>query len=231
MEQRSICLFLAMKGLSARAIHNELTDVLGADAIAYSTVTLHLRRRLFPTILVDPPDDSPTTIVDQAIRDTLETQPFSSIRELAKPTRIPTTTVYRHLTQSLGFVVKHLRWVPHSLTDDQKGERVALSKQLLRELCSIKRHGWQFIITLDESWFYLATDHEQIWLRSEEQPPERPRYTIQDPKMMLTIGWNPLGFHVLNSLPKGRTLRPSTIAIIFSQHSFRSAHRSMAEDS
>jgi hypothetical protein len=23
--------------------------------------------------------------------------------------------------------------------------------------------------------------------------------------MMLTIGWNPLGFHVLNSLPKGRT--------------------------
>jgi hypothetical protein len=61
-----------MKGLSARAIHNELTGVLGADAIAYSTVTLHLRRRLFPTILVDPPDDSPTTIVDQAIRDTLE---------------------------------------------------------------------------------------------------------------------------------------------------------------
>jgi hypothetical protein len=54
------------------------------------------------------------------------------------------------------------------------------------------------------SWgFYLSTDHEQIWLRVEEQPPERPRHIIQDPKMMVTIAWNPLGFHLLDTLPKG----------------------------
>jgi hypothetical protein len=34
MDQGSICLFLALKGLSARAVDNELTAVLGADAIA-----------------------------------------------------------------------------------------------------------------------------------------------------------------------------------------------------
>jgi hypothetical protein len=39
MDQRSICLFLAMKQLSAKAIHSELVAVLGPDAIAYSTVT------------------------------------------------------------------------------------------------------------------------------------------------------------------------------------------------
>jgi hypothetical protein len=36
----------------ARAIDNELTAVLGADAIAYSTVTKYLRQRQFTSILV-----------------------------------------------------------------------------------------------------------------------------------------------------------------------------------
>jgi hypothetical protein len=45
MEQRSVCLFLALKGLSARAIHDELTAVLGCDAIGYSTVTKYVRQK------------------------------------------------------------------------------------------------------------------------------------------------------------------------------------------
>jgi hypothetical protein len=39
MDQRSLCLFLALKGLSARAVSNELTAIFGADSITYSTVT------------------------------------------------------------------------------------------------------------------------------------------------------------------------------------------------
>jgi hypothetical protein len=47
-------------------------------------------------------------------------------------------------------------------TDTQKAQRVTLSNQLLLELLSIKHHGWHLVITLNESWFYLSTDHEQI---------------------------------------------------------------------
>jgi hypothetical protein len=43
MDQRTICLYLNRKGFSAHAIHNELVQVLGSDAIAYSTVTFYLR--------------------------------------------------------------------------------------------------------------------------------------------------------------------------------------------
>jgi hypothetical protein len=84
-------------------------------------------------------------------------------------------------------VAKHLRWLPHTFTPTQETERATLSIELLRQLRSIEHHGWQFIISLNESWFYLSTDHEQIGLRAEEQPPERPRHTTQDPKMMVTI--------------------------------------------
>jgi hypothetical protein len=84
-------------------------------------------------------------------------------------------------------------------------ERANLSIELLRQLRSIEHHSWQFIITLDASLFYLSTDNEQIWVRVEEQPSEIPRHTIQDPKMMVTIAWNPLGFCLLDVLPKGNT--------------------------
>jgi hypothetical protein len=177
----------------ARAVYNELTAVLGADVIAYSTVTKSLRQRQFTSILVDSTPEEPATIaIDQALLDFLEQDPFSSIRELVHFACIPTNTVYRHLTQSLGFMVKHLRWLPHTLTPIQKAKRAALSLELLRQLRSIGHHGWLFIITLDESWSYLSTDHEQIWFRVEEQLRERRRHTIQDPKMMVTIAGNPL---------------------------------------
>jgi hypothetical protein len=170
-----------------------------------STVTKHLRQSQLTSIHVESPEEPTTTIIDQAILDALEHYSFSSIWELACLTCVPTTTVHRYLTQSLGFVVKHLRWVPHTLTPPQKTECAILSIELLRQLRSIEHHGWQFIITLDDSWFYLSTDQQQIWLCVEEQPPKRQRHTIQDPQTMVTIAWSPLGFHLFDALPKGNT--------------------------
>jgi hypothetical protein len=43
MDQRPICLFLALKDSSARAVDNKLPAVLGADARAHSTEIKHLR--------------------------------------------------------------------------------------------------------------------------------------------------------------------------------------------
>jgi hypothetical protein len=47
MDKRSVCLFLGMKRLSATAMHKELVDVLGSDAIADATVTKYLRSASF----------------------------------------------------------------------------------------------------------------------------------------------------------------------------------------
>jgi hypothetical protein len=102
-------------------------------------------------------------IIDDGILDALDKQSFSSFQEFAKLTCIPKTTVPRHLTSSLGFGVKNLHWVPHGLTEAQKARRVTLSNHLLRDLRSINHQGWQFMITLDESWFPFAPDHGQIW--------------------------------------------------------------------
>jgi hypothetical protein len=77
MDQRSICLFLAMKRLSARDVHHELVALLSPDAIAYSIVTSYLRQRQFPVISSEPSREPPTTIIDDSILDALDKQPFS----------------------------------------------------------------------------------------------------------------------------------------------------------
>jgi hypothetical protein len=51
MDQQSICLFLAMKRLSAQATDSKLVAVLGPDAIGYSTVTNSFRQWHFPSPL------------------------------------------------------------------------------------------------------------------------------------------------------------------------------------
>jgi hypothetical protein len=112
MDQRLICLFLAIKGYSAQAIQDKLVTILGSEAIAYLTVTRYLRQRQFPSVRCDPSEEPSHSVLDNAVSDALEEQPFSSIHKLAKLTFIPITTVYPYLTWSLAFVVKHLRWVP-----------------------------------------------------------------------------------------------------------------------
>jgi hypothetical protein len=50
-----------------------------------------------------------TIVLDQAILDALEHYSFSSFQGLARLTCIPAPPVHRHLAQSFGFVVKHIR--------------------------------------------------------------------------------------------------------------------------
>jgi hypothetical protein len=102
-----------------------------------------------------------------------------SVQQLSRPTHLPSTIVYRRLTQSLGFVARHLRWVTHALSGAQKDERVNLSRRLLRLLEVQRDRPWHEIVTLDESWFSLSTDYEIVWLPQNEKVPEREGHTIQ----------------------------------------------------
>jgi hypothetical protein len=77
MDSGSICPFLAIKGLSARQVHNDLVAVLGLDVIGDSTVTRYRRQRRFPASSPEPSDKPPTTIIDDAILEVLDKQLFS----------------------------------------------------------------------------------------------------------------------------------------------------------
>jgi hypothetical protein len=66
---------------------------------------------------VTPPEvpDVEHSPVDEAILRALAEFPFlfSSVREISQRICLMRSTVHRHLTQSLRFAVRYLRWVPH----------------------------------------------------------------------------------------------------------------------
>ena len=49
--------------------------------------------------------------------------PFHSIRSLSTALKIPKSTIFDHL-HKMGFIVEHLRFVPHTLSPSQKVQRV-----------------------------------------------------------------------------------------------------------
>jgi hypothetical protein len=80
-----------------------------------------------------------------------------------------------------------------------------------------------YLLTLDELCFDLSTGHKRIWRWTGEVLPEKEKHMIQATKIMITIIWNALGFHVVDVFPKHKHLMWTTISNIFwSQFSTRS---------
>jgi histone-lysine N-methyltransferase SETMAR len=111
---------------------------------------------------------------------------------------------HRNLTRSLRFTVRHLRWVPHVLTVEQKQIRVQMAIELLQVLSVQSTRQWHDIVPSNKSCIYLFSEHDLMWAAAGEIVVDRERHTVQSPKFMLTVVWNPIGFHVLKALPKRR---------------------------
>jgi hypothetical protein len=101
-------------------------------------------------------------------------------------------------------MVRHLRLVPHFLTAKQKQIRVQTAIELLQVLSVQSKRQWHDTVTLDESCIYLFSEHDLMLTAPGKIVADRERHTVESPKFMLTIVWNPIGFHVLKTLPKGR---------------------------
>jgi hypothetical protein len=97
---------------------------------------------------------------------------------------------------------------PPLLTAEQKQIRIQMSIELLQVLSvqSTRQWQWHDIVTLDESWIYLFSEHDLMWSAPGEIAVHRERHTVQSPKFMLqSCGiWSGSMFHVLKAIPEGR---------------------------
>jgi hypothetical protein len=103
---------------------------------------------------------------------------------------------------------------PPLLTEEQKQIRVQLAIELFQVLSVQSTHQWHDIVTLDESWICLFSEHDLMWTAPGEIVVDRERYTVQSPKFMLTVIWNPFGLYVLKTLPKRRKFNAQYYTII-----------------
>jgi hypothetical protein len=163
MDLKPIILYLRMKGMALDAIHDNLVRTLGKGAVAYSTVTKYARSAQFsgrkeatapkaPDVERSPVDDAMLTVLAEF------PFPFSSVRELSRRICLPRFAVHRHLTQSLRFTVRHLRWNLHFLTAEQKQIRVQMAIKLLQVFLVQSTRQWHDIVTLDDITIECRSD-------------------------------------------------------------------------
>jgi hypothetical protein len=214
MDQKPIVLYLRMKRMALDAIHNDLVSTLGKDVVASSTVTKYPRSARFSGRKEATPPEAPDverSPVDEVILTTLAEFPFSSVRGLSRRICLPRSMVHphRHLRQSLRFTVRHLRWVPHFLTAEQKQIRIQMAIELLHVLSVQSTRQGHEIVTMDESRIYLFSEYDIMWTAPGEILVDRERHTVQSPKFILTVVRNPIGFHVpcSESPPEGAQIQ------------------------
>jgi hypothetical protein len=87
--------------------------------------------------------------------------------------------------------------------------------ELLHVLSVQSTSRWHDIVTLDESWIYLFSEYDLMWIAPGEIVVDRERYTVQSPKFLLTVVWNPIGFHILKALPKGRKFNAHYYTLLY----------------
>ena len=202
---RSIAIFLYFEGAKPEEIKRRIDLVFGPDSYSYSAITKSIRMLSFGPIQDDNENVEEKLIHEEkmnCIKRTIEDFPFLSLKQIAVMTNIPKSTVQRILTQELHYVLKNLKWMPYDLTPSQKVKRIELSKELLNILREGQKTNYKFIITGDESWFYLSTDYQRQWLPVWQKPSKRVKKMIGAKKFMFTIFWNPHGFLLVKILPK-----------------------------
>lgn len=204
--QKHLVVYWHSKNKNATDIHRKLCKYFPYEKISYSTITDWIRKINRGEDIFERKTGSGRISdlqIDQRILNALNEMPFHSIRTLSNQLKIPKTTVFNHM-RSMGFIIKHLRFVPHTLNDSQKVQRVNYSKHLLDIIKQARHQSWAFFLTGDESWFYFINDFEQQWLQPNEKPSTKPKTIISTPKRMLTVFWSPLGFRIVEMLPKGQ---------------------------
>jgi hypothetical protein len=65
------------------------------------------------------------------------------------------------------------------LTAEQKQIPVQMTIELLQVLSVQSMRQWRDIITLDESWIYLFSEHDLMWTTPGEIIVDRERHTVQ----------------------------------------------------
>jgi len=156
------------------------------------------------------PNDAVTDSNIQRCRRLIEDDRKVSKRELSNILNISVGSVYAIISHHLHCRKVMSKWVPHTLTDDQRATRVRCCKQLLRRFRVYGDHFLNQIITQDESKFTLwnppTNQESKEWVFPDDDLPSRQRTSRTRAVVMLSIWWDKSGGINVNFIPHGTTM-------------------------
>jgi hypothetical protein len=123
IDLHSVVAFLHKAKWNEFAITHQINGVLGQNTISYSAVGKYVRMFALSRTETDTPivpESEGDFGLDDRIALVLSEEPFLSVRQIAQKVIMSISTVYRHLTQTMRWKLRHIEWVPHGLTKSEK---------------------------------------------------------------------------------------------------------------
>ena len=131
------------------------------------------------------------------------------VEKIAQALDISHDSVSTILHDRLGMRKLTARWVPKSLSDEQKATRASVCSALLKSFRS-KDDFLLRLVTVDETWahYYEPENKAQSrqWVGPGSPRPKKPKTQPSAGKVMATVFWDAKGVIMLDFLPKRSTI-------------------------
>lgn len=208
---RHLLLFQFNRKVSAAEAARNIREVYGEDAMGESTARKWFSR--FKEGCFDLNDASrsgrTSDFDEERLNALIHDNPRQSTRELADIMECDHSTIVRHL-RSIGKVQKLGAWIPHSLTESNKTQRVAISTSLLSRHCLAEQRHQSFlsrIITGDEKWcIFVNFKQRKEWLSPNKVAAPRVKADLHPRKVLLCVWWDQEGVLHYELLPRNQTI-------------------------
>lgn len=139
----------------------------------------------------------------ETIRQLIEDNPRLSTNALSVMTEIEETAVRRILHKDLNKKSVCAKWIPHTLTDLMKQNRVTGCQTILDNINGS-------VMVIDEKWLYAnplpANNNIRSWVDAGGDRPTQPRRIISDQKYHILVAINFRGEHYSEVLERGQSV-------------------------
>jgi len=183
-------------GLTTTEIHHELIDAYEYGCVSFSTVAQWVRRFASgrESFEDNPRSGRPVTAISQenirAVEELINDDPHISIDYIAAMVDISHGSVDTILKHHLHLRKISSRWVPHTLTQAERQQRIDICKENLRKF---ENGTWRLcdIVTGDETWIYhrriKSKEESKAWVAMGQSPPTTVRRQQFERKSMFVI--------------------------------------------
>jgi [histone H3]-lysine36 N-dimethyltransferase SETMAR len=203
---RAIFLFQFKLGRNAAATARDINFAFGPETTNERTVQWWFKKFRSGNYSLDDEERSgrPREVDNDQLKALVETDPRTTVRELASELRVSCMTVSNHLRE-IGKSKKLDKWVPHDLNENQANRRLELSSAHL-----IRNQNESFlalIVTCDEKWIlYDNRKRSAQWLNRDEAPKHFAKPKLHQKKIMVTVWWCAAGLIHHSFLNSGETI-------------------------
>ena len=203
------------RGLNGVQICNEISDALGDGFQSVSVRTCQYWITKFKDgdfSVEDKERHGRPSLegVNKRIEECLVEDKHVTLRQIASYLDCSPATVLRHM-KSLGKKYLAYRWIPHTLTEENKNNRMAICAQ---NLDALRRNNFlNQLITVDESWIFwdnkgnVPGSHHKSWRGSGDEAPFVTKQTAMTTRKHLAIVfWDAKGVILYKTLPRNVTI-------------------------